>query len=212
MCRSITNGHLCDNRNRLREFLLRVPTLRFGMEIIMLSKVLSKNTCAECRFCCSFRRCSLWETPLFAIETVDKFDRSDISGEFSGCEKNINFHRAEKDGVQYGQMDLMYKYCTDDESEEAACEFLDASRGCVLSDEDKPFDCKIWPLRIMDKDGKLVIALTPTCPAINKVDLKEIEEFVKSGLGDTIYEYAKEHPYIIKKYRENFPVLQEFRQ
>ena len=37
----------------------------------MLSKVLKKETCAECRFCCSFRRCSLWETPLFPKEVMD---------------------------------------------------------------------------------------------------------------------------------------------
>ena len=31
----------------------------------MLSKILSKEECASCKFCCSFRRQSLWETPLF---------------------------------------------------------------------------------------------------------------------------------------------------
>ena len=41
----------------------------------MLSKVLSKNTCADCKFCCSFRRCSLWETPLFSKETMDKLEK-----------------------------------------------------------------------------------------------------------------------------------------
>ena len=38
----------------------------------MLSKVLSKKSCADCRFCCSFRRCSLWETPLFPKEECEK--------------------------------------------------------------------------------------------------------------------------------------------
>ena len=41
----------------------------------MLSKVLKKSTCADCRFCCSFRRCSLWETPLFPKETMEKLEK-----------------------------------------------------------------------------------------------------------------------------------------
>ena len=41
----------------------------------MLSKVLEKSTCAKCKFCCSFRRCSLWETPLFPENTVEKLER-----------------------------------------------------------------------------------------------------------------------------------------
>ena len=41
----------------------------------MLSKVLKKETCAECRFCCSFRRCSLWETPLFPKEVMDSLEK-----------------------------------------------------------------------------------------------------------------------------------------
>lgn len=162
----------------------------------MLSKILEKSTCAECRFCCSFRRCSLWETPLFPMETVDR-----LSGD------GKSFIIKNGDGIKYGQMDLTGKYKTNNEAEEAACEFLDAKSGCMLSDEDKPFDCKIWPLRIMKKGEAVVIALTPTCPAINKVPLERIVELVEDGLGDKIYSYAKEYPFIIKEYKEGFPVL-----
>ncbi|MBQ4283413.1 MAG: hypothetical protein IJB96_05735 [Lachnospira sp.] len=164
----------------------------------MLSKVLSKETCADCRFCCAFRRCSLWETPFFDREIVDKYSvrgiRFELSDEAVGC----------------GRLDYTGKYHTDDENEEAPCEFLDVNRGCVLPDEDKPFDCKIWPLRIMNKDGKTVIALTPTCPAINRYPIEVMEDLVKDGLGKKIYEYAQAHPYIIKEYREGFPVLMSF--
>ena len=44
--------------------------------IVMLSKVLSKESCAECRFCCSFRRCSLWETPLFPKDECEKLSHA----------------------------------------------------------------------------------------------------------------------------------------
>lgn len=165
----------------------------------MLSKVLKKSTCAECKFCCSFRKSSLWEAPLFLPEKAEQLATGTLS-----------FRKLECGGAECGQMILEDKYKTDSSDEEAACEFLDPRRGCVLSDEDKPFDCKIWPLRIMRKEDKLVIALTPTCPAINKVGEQTMRELVEDGLGVTIYAYAVKHPFIIKDYKEGFLVLMEF--
>ncbi len=106
----------------------------------MLSKVLEKSTCAKCKFCCSFRRCSLWETPLFPENTVEKLERH------GSYQFDMN-----DDNGKYGRMHLQDSYNTDDENEEVPCFFLDPDKGCTLSYEDKPFDCKIWPLRIMKK-------------------------------------------------------------
>ena len=162
----------------------------------MLSKVLKRAACAECKFCCSFRRQSLWETPLFPMETVEKLER-----------EGHRFFNCIEGGARCGRMDLEGNYRTEDE-EEVPCSFLDAERGCILSQEDKPFDCKIWPLRIMRKpSGELVIALTPTCPEINRLPIEDMEDLVRGGLGEKIYAYAAEHPFIIKEYREGFPVL-----
>lgn len=158
----------------------------------MLSSILSKTTCAACKFCCSFRRQSLWETPLFPPEVAEKLSKPNeygVVGEFRD-----------------GQI-ILGGYRTDDSEEEVPCTFLDPQKGCILKAEDKPFDCSIWPLRIMDKGGKLVIALTPTCPAIGAVPNQALIDLVKNGLGEQIFEYAKTHPYIIKEYREGFPVV-----
>ena len=158
----------------------------------MLSKILSKTSCAACKFCCSFRRQSLWETPLFPPEVVEKLSRENeygVVGEFRD-----------------GQI-ILGGYRTDDPEEEVPCTFLDPQKGCILKGEDKPFDCSIWPLRIMNKDGKLVIALTPTCSAIGAVPSKALVELVQNGLGEKIFEYAQTHPYIIKEYKEGFPVI-----
>lgn len=168
----------------------------------MLSKVLSKESCADCRFCCSFRRSSLWETPLFPIEECEKLSHSN--------EYNVISKFRRLDGC--GQMELEHKYKTDDPKEEAACDYLDANKGCMLSDEDKPFDCKIWPLRIMRKGGKLVIAFTPTCAALGREPGEELKELVRSEIGSKIYDYARKHPYIIKDYKEGFPVIMEEQQ
>ena len=158
----------------------------------MLSKILSKTSCAACKFCCSFRRQSLWETPLFPPEVAEKLSRENeygVVGEFRD-----------------GQI-ILGGYRTDDPEEEVPCTFLDPQKGCILKGEDKPFDCSIWPLRIMNKDGKLVIALTPTCSAIGAVPSKALVELVQNGLGEKIFEYAQTHPYIIKEYKEGFPII-----
>ena len=172
----------------------------------MLSSILSKTSCAACKFCCSFRRQSLWETPLFPPEVAEKLSRENeygVVGEFA---------QAGRDGqnVQDAcRLVLENNYRTDDPEEEVPCTFLDPQKGCILKGEDKPFDCSIWPLRIMNKDGKLVIALTPTCSAIGAVPSQVLVELVQGGLGEKIFEYAKTHPYIVKEYHQGFPVIQE---
>lgn len=167
----------------------------------MLSSILSKKQCAACKFCCSFRRQSLWETPLFPPEVVEKLSKPNeygVVGEFAQASRDVQDAR---------RLVLEDKYRTDDPEEEVPCTFLDPQKGCILKWEDKPFDCSIWPLRIMDKGGKLVIALTPTCHAIGAVPNQALVNLVENGLGDKIFEYAKTHPEIIKEYREGFPII-----
>lgn len=168
----------------------------------MLSKVLSKSSCAACKFCCSFRRQSLWETPLFPLKVVEKLSQPNEYGV-------VGVFRTVDDPQKScaGRLVLENNYRTADPEEEVACSFLDPHKGCILKAEDKPFDCSIWPLRVMDKGGKLVIALTPTCPSIGAVPSQALTELVKSGLGEKILTYAKEHPYIIKEYRAGFPII-----
>lgn len=173
----------------------------------MLSSILSKNTCAACKFCCSFRRQSLWETPLFPPEIAEKLQKTNeygVTGEFAPASDAA---RDAHESQNAYRLVLENNYRTDDPEEEVPCTFLDPERGCLLKPEDKPFDCSIWPLRIMDKDGELVIALTPTCPAIGAVPNQALIDLVKNGLGEQIFEYAKTHPYIVKEYREGFPVV-----
>ena len=161
----------------------------------MLSKVLSRAQCASCRFCCSFRRCSLWETPLFPPETAKKMSEENeygVIGQFRD-----------------GKMCLEHGYQTDDPAEEVPCQFLDPAKGCILQDGDKPFDCKIWPLRVMDRDGRRVIAFTPTCSALGAVPPEALRALVQQDLGKEIFRYAAEHPEIVKPYREDFLIVLE---
>ena len=179
----------------------------------MLSKILSKTSCAACKFCCSFRRQSLWETPLFLPEVAEILSRENeygVVGEFTSVYCKIRdaceIRDAREAQIAF-RLVLENNYRTDDPEEEVPCTFLDPQKGCILKGEDKPFDCSIWPLRIMNKDGKLVIALTPTCSAIGGMPSKALVELVQNGLGEKIFEYAQTHPYIVKEYKDGFPII-----
>ncbi len=157
----------------------------------MLSKILKKSDCASCRFCCSFRRQSLWETPLFDRETKEHLEKKFPLASFRPAGEN-SF-----------TPDLSGGYRTDEPDEEAACPFLDSEKGCVLSDEEKPFDCKIWPLRAVRKSAgvKNFVALTTTCPALNRLPFSEVQSLVKSGLGGKIHSYASATPDRVQDWR-----------
>ena len=156
----------------------------------MLSPILAKSTCATCKFCCSFRRQSLWETPIFDKATMQKLSK---------LYPSTKFRPAGPSGHSY-TFDISGNYRTQDPEEEALCPFLNPNNGCALPPELKPFDCKIWPLRaVRQPDSTIAVALTPTCPAINKVPLEQVKQLAASGLGQQILDHAAEHPDIIKE-------------
>lgn len=166
----------------------------------MLSEILKKEDCAACRFCCSFRRQSLWETPVFTSENIEAIE-ADLKKDASVLQ-SFSF-----ENNTYARYDLSDNYKTVDSEEEAPCPYL-YENGCILDANEKPWDCKIWPLRVMKKDdASIVIALTPTCPSVNKIDVNKVQEFVNNKLADSLFEYALNHSYLIKDYHEGFPIL-----
>ncbi|MBP3773219.1 MAG: hypothetical protein J6I53_11110 [Treponema sp.] len=160
----------------------------------MLKSILSGEDCASCRFCCSFRRKSLWETPLFDRKTKEIL------------EKKYPNSRFKKVGNESFTVELLHLYKSDDPEEEAACPFL-GEVGCILSKEEKPFDCSIWPLRATEIEGKVRVMLENTCPAINRQPIKNVENLVQAGLGKKIISYAQKNPDMIKKFVEGFTIL-----
>lgn len=157
----------------------------------MLKDVLSPDDCARCGFCCSFRRQSLHLTPLFAAETVAEIRRLHPEARF----------RALPSGAT--TIDIGDRYRTDDSEEEAPCPFN--RKGCVLPPYLKPFDCKLWPFRLMKRGDGLVLALVPTCPRIDRESprFKATAEAVFRKAA----EYAKGHPEIAIEYRADYPVV-----
>lgn len=148
--------------------------------------------CAKCKFCCSFRRCSLWETPLFDDELLEKLKNNYPEAKF-------------KIQNGYTTVDLDDRYKTDDPEEEALCCF-NKGHGCILG-EDKPFECRVWPFRVLRKDSKLVIAFALGCPVFASKPFEEIKKILEDGLEEKMLEYAEKFPAYVKNYRENFKII-----
>lgn len=152
----------------------------------MLKKILTTETCAICRQCCRFERYDIWEMPVFSLENLKIILRADPDKQF--IPKNDGFiYRADTSGSPFD------------------CPAL-AENGCMLGD-DKPFDCRIWPFRVMDIGGRRAITLSYLCEEMFSRSLDKLVEFLKSGIADEIFAYADEHPDIVKPYYEGYPVL-----
>ena len=153
----------------------------------MLSKLLSKSDCASCRICCEFCNEDKWETPVVTDELkeyiLEKFPEATF--------ENYGGNRIM--GVRQEDNDLF------------ACLMLDREKGCRLGDN-KPFDCRIWPFRLMNFCGRLVITVSPVCPTMSGKPLSELQKLAYE-LAPTIYGEAEKHPEIVKDYIENYPIL-----
>lgn len=155
----------------------------------MLKKLLDPKECAACRICCTFDDEDLWETPVVYNNQVTGV-REQTNAEFIDCGEYKLFSLDKSDDGIY--------YCT----------ALDKSSGCKLSPELKPFDCKIWPFRVMRIKGfdRTVITLSPVCPVVKTKPLADIMNVV-SEISDEIFEQATAHPYMVKDYIEGYPIL-----
>lgn len=154
----------------------------------MLKNILSPSSCAECRLCCIFDRYDVWETPVFTAEIRDRIIAARPGTEF-----------VTKDGG------YIFKVTEFNEEQLFSCPAL-TENGCMLGD-DKPFDCRIWPYRIMEVGGRRAITIASICDEMYHRPLSQLVDFLKNGLADEIFAYADLHPEIVKPYYEGYPVL-----
>ena len=154
----------------------------------MLKKILDPKCCAKCRLCCVFDRYDAWETPVFTEEQC---------GRIRAVKPDTPF--VSKDGG------FILRVTEFDENGLFTCPEL-TETGCMIGD-DKPFDCRIWPYRIMFVGGRRAIVIASNCEEMFDRPLSELVGFLKKGLADEIFAYADLHPEIVKPYYEGFPVL-----
>ncbi|MBR4361702.1 MAG: hypothetical protein IKP42_03030 [Ruminococcus sp.] len=154
----------------------------------MLKKILKGESCAACRLCCVFDRYDVWETPVFTAETCERI--RDVKPDAQFVSKDGGFISRV---TEFGDDGLF------------TCPALTPT-GCMLGN-DKPFDCRIWPYRIMEIGGRRAIAIASICPELYERPLSQLVGFLQEGLADTIFAYADAHPEIVKPYYEGYPVL-----
>ena len=150
----------------------------------MLKKILKEDVCAKCRICCSFVESDSWETPVFTSD-------------------NIVYDKNFKEYGKYHTLNFHFK----DDKQILLCPKLDENTGCVLNDEDKPFDCKIWPLRIMKMNDKIVLALAKVCNEL-KIEKKEkIIEILDEGLRNEILKRIEDED-MVKEYDSSYDIIE----
>ncbi len=81
-----------------------------------------------------------------------------------------------------------------------------AENGCILGDS-KPFDCRIWPFRIMEFDGCRVISVSSLCEAVYGQSHEDLRKFLKQGLAKKIFEYADKFPEAVHQFYDNYAIL-----
>lgn len=151
----------------------------------MLKKILSPKTCGNCRICCVFDKDDIWEIPLISAELHDNIakERPELRMTERGNSSYVFDMKFEDDGLTY-------------------CPAL-SETGCTLGNN-KPFDCSIWPLRVMKKGEDTVITISPVCESIDPED--ENVKALAAELAPVIFAEADRNPDIIKEYIEGYPV------
>ncbi len=156
----------------------------------MLKRILSGETCAKCRNCCVFEEQSAWELPAFSAKAVKRLaDRP--------------AYRITECGGRY-RITLPY----DDTHAAQPCPFLDEASGCTLPDDEKPFACKIWPVRVMRDDaGALRLTLYQNCCGIPADSHAALDRLLQDGLRERIFSEAARDASLILPYHENYIYL-----
>ena len=156
----------------------------------MLTKLLSRATCAECQLCCVFDGYSIWETPVISPEIRQKIESILPDVEF----------------ISKGNESYIFRIRELDENDLFACPLLDPAKGCLLGTE-KPFDCQIYPFQVTEVGNRQAIILSTLCEAVAKENVCTLLNFLKEGIAEKIFSYAKQHPDVIRPYDFRSPVL-----
>lgn len=155
----------------------------------MLSEILSREECANCQICCCFDDDDIWEAPVITAEKAKKI---------------VEKYKPEQDFVDQNGVKILHMEKEPNE-ELYYCSLLDHKKGCVMGNE-KPFDCRIWPFRIMEFNSQTVITLSPVCPIVKNRPLDKIMNTLNK-ISPLIFEQAEKHPEIVKPYIKGYPIL-----
>ena len=156
----------------------------------MLKGIIDPAECACCRLCCNFHQNSVWESPFIP---------------------QVQALRLESEGVpvemrQRGGWSFAFHF---EGGEAVNCPKLDVQTGCTMPPEEKPFECSVWPLRMMERNGKLVIGRYRDCPALTGDRLKQLDRFAVGELRETLLSFVSRYPESIRPFSPEYEVIWE---
>lgn len=157
----------------------------------MLTGIFSPSKCAECKLCCNFHRSSAWETP--ALEPSDIFRMHEMCVPLT----------QKPDGTTSFYLDFR----TENPDEVANCPLLDTCSGCILPRENRPFECRIWPLRIMRDASTLVIGIYEKCPALDIETFEKLGKHALENLLEPVLAYASRNPRAVRNYDSAYKII-----
>lgn len=159
----------------------------------MLTHIFSSAVCAHCRLCCNFRPASAWETPFLEDSLCNKLSAQGIP------------LRTGADGFR----SFALTFHTTSPEETANCPMLDPTGGCTLPRAERPFECRVWPLRLMyTADGELSIGYYSACPALSDTTTRErLTAYAAGELLPVLQDYAHRFPQSIRSYNPAYTTI-----
>ena len=157
----------------------------------MLTSIFTPADCATCKLCCNFHRSSSWESPALDAELIYLLQ-----------EECVPLQKRED-----GSTTFYLHFCSNSEDEVANCPMLDTNSGCTLPRELRPFECRIWPIRLMKQASRLVIGVYQNCPALKGDTLQKLITHTTTELLPTLLDYARTHPKAVREYNDAYSIL-----
>lgn len=140
----------------------------------MLKRFFTQADCAKCRFCCVFSPDDAWESPFVPEEEAFKLTTRGIP--------------MEKRSIGGWSFRLEFQ------DQLSQCPMLNPQTGCTMTPNEKPFECSIWPIRLMNDGKGLCIGRHRECPALTPEITSRLDHFVTGEFLPVLLEYAKRYP------------------
>jgi hypothetical protein len=165
-----------------------------------LNELVTADDCKTCRLCCWFTKYDLWETPVIT---------DDLRGYIEENYPDVRFITKDNGGN-------LFVMTESEQHDEPLSELFDDRRyncpmlgdcGCILGDK-KPFECAIWPFRIMSQNGQWLISISSLCKPACEKSLQSMLDLLDNGLAAEISSFAADNPCIVKNYNDGYPILQ----
>ena len=156
----------------------------------MLTKLLAREACADCKECCVFSRYSTWEQPALSPETRLLAEQILPEAKF----------------ISKGESSFLFRIREDYPEDLFLCPLLDTEQGCLLG-ENKPFECRIYPFQVSEINGRTAITLSPLCEVMMQKPVGILLEFLKQEVAEQIFAYAELHPDVIRPYDDRNLIL-----